>query len=304
MYFGIEVVEHDFSDLPVGVSVGDNHNFEFPYEGRGNLYSEDGGQTWGTLSEFEIQGVISIRANLLRFPESTPKERLIGYKVFRENENLMGQDWDGNDNITTLNNYTDLYPLENPEACYQVIAYYDVQQESEKVEFCLGDEIIYTWFITATAGTNGDISPKGIIEVPHGSDQKFDFIPDEGYEIDKVLVDDIEVPSAVQDGFYTFTNITENHSIEVLFKFITGVVENDVSTIRVFSHQNRITIMNEALVPVKTIGVFDMFGRIVWQGQTTAYKTEISLNVSGGIYGVSITTEANKNSFTKVLIVK
>jgi hypothetical protein len=46
----------------------------------------------------------------------------------------------------------------------------------------------------------------------------------------------------------------------------------------------------------------DMTGRVVWNGQAHGDKTEITLNVAAGIYGVRIITEANTASTTKVNI--
>ncbi|MDR3118669.1 MAG: M12 family metallo-peptidase [Mediterranea sp.] len=75
-----------------------------------------------------------------------------------------------------------------------------------------------THTITASAGTNGSISPSGTVQVNHGSSQKFDLTPDTGYEIDQVLVDGVNNTAAVTSDSYTFSNITANHTISVTFK--------------------------------------------------------------------------------------
>lgn len=72
-----------------------------------------------------------------------------------------------------------------------------------------------TYTITATAGANGSISPSGSVEVKEGADQTFTITADEGYEIEALYVDDSEVSAA---SSYTFSNVTEAHSIEVTFK--------------------------------------------------------------------------------------
>lgn len=69
--------------------------------------------------------------------------------------------------------------------------------------------------ITATAGANGSISPSGSVEVKAGADQTFTITADEGYEIESLKVDSSEVSAA---SSYTFSNVTEAHSIEVTFK--------------------------------------------------------------------------------------
>ena len=71
--------------------------------------------------------------------------------------------------------------------------------------------------INATAGNGGSITPSGEVEVENGADQMFTFTPDAGYYISKVLIDGADNPAAANAGTYTFTNVTENHSIEIVF---------------------------------------------------------------------------------------
>ncbi len=70
--------------------------------------------------------------------------------------------------------------------------------------------------ITASAGTGGSIAPDGDVQVAEGKSKTFGFTPDAGYEIDKVTVDGEEV--TVEGSSYTFSNVTENHTIDVTFK--------------------------------------------------------------------------------------
>ena len=53
------------------------------------------------------------------------------------------------------------------------------------------------------------------MEVITGGNQTFTITSDSGYKVDKVLVDNNEV--SLTDGKYTFSNVTENHSIKVTF---------------------------------------------------------------------------------------
>lgn len=68
--------------------------------------------------------------------------------------------------------------------------------------------------IITTAGTGGVISPSGTISVNPGNNQTFTIIPDKGYEIADVTVDDI---SEGQITNYTFTNVTNDHTIAATF---------------------------------------------------------------------------------------
>ncbi len=72
---------------------------------------------------------------------------------------------------------------------------------------------IYT--IQATAGGNGDITPSGIINVFYGENQAFRIQPQSGYNIDSLFVDGIHADSLTG---YTFSNVTGNCSIHVIFK--------------------------------------------------------------------------------------
>jgi hypothetical protein len=71
---------------------------------------------------------------------------------------------------------------------------------------------VYT--ITATAGTNGSITPFGAVMVEHGANQDFVITADEGYHIADVLVDGVSV-GAVSE--YTFENVVDDHTIHAEF---------------------------------------------------------------------------------------
>jgi uncharacterized repeat protein (TIGR02543 family) len=67
--------------------------------------------------------------------------------------------------------------------------------------------------ITVTQGANGVISPE-TIDVEYGSDKAFTIIPDSGYHIFDVVVDDIH-QGAVSS--YLFRNVVVNHTISASF---------------------------------------------------------------------------------------
>ena len=62
---------------------------------------------------------------------------------------------------------------------------------------------------------NGGIYPNGRVRVKKGNNQKFTFVPDDGYELSKILVDGEEVD--VFD-FYIFKNVRSDHTIEAIFE--------------------------------------------------------------------------------------
>ena len=77
---------------------------------------------------------------------------------------------------------------------------------------------IDTYTVTASAGTNGSISPSGTVTVDHGSSQTFTITPDTNYHIEDVIVDGTSVGAKVT---YTFSDIASNHLIHVVFTIDT-----------------------------------------------------------------------------------
>ena len=71
--------------------------------------------------------------------------------------------------------------------------------------------------ITASAGANGTISSSGTIDVGCGNDTTFYFTPNDCFRIDQVLVDGINDEDAVENGSYTFENVSDDHTIAVSF---------------------------------------------------------------------------------------
>lgn len=74
------------------------------------------------------------------------------------------------------------------------------------------EPVYYT--ITPTAGANGSISPAEATQVLSGGDLQFTITASEGYIIEDVLVDEVSI--GTWDS-YSFTNVTENHTISVTF---------------------------------------------------------------------------------------
>ena len=71
-----------------------------------------------------------------------------------------------------------------------------------------------TYTITASAGPNGSISPSGNVTVNQGSDKSLTITPDTDYSIADILVDGSSVGAI---SSYTFTNVTEDHTISATF---------------------------------------------------------------------------------------
>jgi Glycosyl hydrolase family 48/Secretion system C-terminal sorting domain/Divergent InlB B-repeat domain len=75
--------------------------------------------------------------------------------------------------------------------------------------------------ITASAGTNGTISPTGAVSVASGTNKTFTITPNAGFQIDAVLVNGTSVGAVAT---YTFTNVIANQTISATFKATTSPV--------------------------------------------------------------------------------
>jgi hypothetical protein len=75
--------------------------------------------------------------------------------------------------------------------------------------------------ITASAGSNGLISPSGSVSVLDGSSQTFTITPNAGYVIASLLVDGV---SSGYGQSYTFTAVTMDHTIAATFVQGSGLI--------------------------------------------------------------------------------
>ena len=102
-----------------------------------------------------------------------------------------------------------------------VISHYDPDMHNLKLAIQTPPPLI-----VASAGPNGSISPEGDVYVNYGANQTFTFTPDEGYEVDEVLICSGGPPSCApytsvsfSNNQYTFFSVTnERYEIQVTFK--------------------------------------------------------------------------------------
>ena len=79
----------------------------------------------------------------------------------------------------------------------------------------------YSYTVTTTAGEGGSVTPAGTTNVTYGESLTVTIAPDECYQIDAVFIDSVFVGD---DASYTFSNVTENHTMEVTFSSIEYTV--------------------------------------------------------------------------------
>ena len=146
--------------------------------------------------------------------------------------------------------------------------------------------------ITATAGDNGIIDPKGDVELDLGADQVFTITPDEGYLIEDVLVDDVSV-GAVSE--YTFKNINQDHTIHATFKvdededtFVEGI---DGLTFKVYPNPASNYVNVESDVSITELRIIDMNGRVLQAVKSNQSFARLSVNnLNSGLYIIQIHT--------------
>ena len=78
---------------------------------------------------------------------------------------------------------------------------------------------VKTYTITATAGTNGSITPSGVATINYGANSAvYTFTPAAGYEVAQVTVNGISLGALPS---YQFSNVMANQTIDVAFQMIT-----------------------------------------------------------------------------------
>jgi hypothetical protein len=84
---------------------------------------------------------------------------------------------------------------------------------------------------TVVGGSGGSIIPTSTFSMPVGSSITCYFVPDTGYEVATITVDGSVVPASAlnDDGSYTFSNVTTNHTISVSFVLISSVTTHTIT---------------------------------------------------------------------------
>jgi hypothetical protein len=72
-----------------------------------------------------------------------------------------------------------------------------------------------SYIIASLADGNGTLSPQGNISVTHGGNQSYSIVPDTGYGVADVLVDGQSIGMV---NHYTFSNVSEPHTIRAIFQ--------------------------------------------------------------------------------------
>ena len=177
--------------------------------------------------------------------------------------------------------------LENTEALQNgAYAFVNIKEDHTINVFCK----LLKFSIASLAGPNGSIEPAGITELNFGEDITYTIFPNEGYKISYVLVNGDNMGAI---DTYTFAAIEADGDIEVFFApvEIVGIDNPTIDGLNIYSNTNVVYIVNEKHIAISDVSIFDMYGRVVWQGKPV--ESRIVLNVANGIYTVRVATEDN-----------
>jgi hypothetical protein len=100
-----------------------------------------------------------------------------------------------------------------------------------------------SYTITASAGSNGTISPSGAVTVNSSGSQTFTFTPAAGYKVASVLADGTAVTTA---SSYSFSNVTANHTISVSFAPTTFTITASAGSNGTISPSGAVTVNSGA----------------------------------------------------------
>ena len=84
--------------------------------------------------------------------------------------------------------------------------------------------------VTITVGNGGTITPDKDFKVKYGENATFNILPDDGYKIKSIVVNDNDMTNDVTNGELTLSNITENIYINVEFEEIDNITINNPET--------------------------------------------------------------------------
>jgi hypothetical protein len=175
--------------------------------------------------------------------------------------------------LTVTANNIELTPLGN---AYTIL---DIQEDQIiRIEGLAFD----TFSITAAAGENGSISPAGTVHVTHSGIKTFQMTPNNGYCVDEIIVDGVNMGNLKS---YTFRNITEQHTIYATFKQ-GGIfsINTSIDTLHFYttegvpSNSLAVTISSPDVVTNVTVTAppkFQIFNNGSWVQTITISKTNL-----------------------------
>ena len=206
---------------------------------------------------------------------------------------------DGNGNYYEITNvYIDGVVNETAKTA-QTYTFENVQADHD-IDVYFSSDPVVTHDVTASSGENGSISPEGVVHVREGSTRRFDFIPDEGYEVDKVFVDNVEITNLASKEYYNVANVTEDHTIHVTFKKLP--VQYNVTVLVSGHNVDAHTVSPKGVTPVWEDGSFSVTFAPFAGYEVEKVLVNNSLVTADGSYSIaSVNADTTIEVFFKVI---
>ena len=145
-----------------------------------------------------------------------------GYRIFQRTE---GQIYDYTQPVWQgTNTSCTVYNLEYDTMYYFVTRAYlgtDESANSNEISFLTPSSPTDSFTISASINGNGSISPAGTVTVAEGTDQSFTITPGTDSYLTDVWIDGVSIGA---HSTYTFTQVSQNHSISADFAYYTYTI--------------------------------------------------------------------------------
>lgn len=145
----------------------------------------------------------------------------------------------------------------------------------------------------------GSISPIGDISVEDGNSKSYTITPQDGYEIESVLVDNVNIGTG---DTYNFSNIIANHSIKANFRIINlGTDDQNLVDLKAYPNPVKDVLNISYSQDISSIEIFNLVGQQVITKALNNKEGQIDMsNLASGTYFVKVTSDS-KTKTIKIL---
>ncbi|MEQ9304459.1 MAG: hypothetical protein RJQ14_11150, partial [Marinoscillum sp.] len=159
------------------------------------------------------------------------------------------------------------------------------------------EEVYHT--ITVIDPDHGEITP-GTVDVKQGAFVTFDIIPDEGYILDKILING---RSAGKFESYTFSNVDKSHTLEAVFEALI-IANEEISIDQIYPNPTVDHFQIQTKREIAGVRVFTMDGREVIIRHSDKFRTVVleSLDFNAKVLLVRVSFEDGQDDVYKLLI--
>lgn len=143
-----------------------------------------------------------------------------------------------------------------------------------------------TYTISANASNGGTISPSGVVGVTNHGNKTFTITPNNGYRIRDVRVNQVSQGSIAS---YTFTDVTENHTIYAEFEQTPSEISDfDIQNVKIFPNPVNDELFIEA-PGIDKVSIINMLGQVVFSQNELSDKVTINMSsFHSGVYFVRL----------------